>query len=163
MNGVERRLRESLCMTHVSIFLFLTCAYDCFPFPENFPTKVVRDDRMLDAMGSGKYSYKVELSDGTQLEQEGDLIPMKATNGGNSNRSLVVSGKYAFVDPTTGLKHEVKYTADKTGYHPHVLSPQNDNTTKLLNDAAFNNSTNENEKPLETISASLFSSPSESF
>ncbi|CAL8105128.1 unnamed protein product [Orchesella dallaii] len=114
-------------------------------------------------MGRGKYSYKVELSDGTHLEQEGEIIPMKATDGRNSNGSLVLSGKYAFVDKTTGLKHEVEYTADKTGYHPHVLSPQSENTTKLLNDAAVNNSTNENEKLLETISAYLFSSPIESF
>ncbi|ODM86995.1 Larval cuticle protein 5 [Orchesella cincta] len=149
---------ESFCTFHVGIFLFFTCGCNtfAFPTPENATTiTVLRDERKLDSSGSGKYSYSVELSDGTKLEQQGE----KASDGGNS---LVVSGRYAFVDPTTGVTHEVEYTADKTGYHPHVISPQ-DRENNMLSKNAASNRTDENEKPLETISASLFSSQSASF
>lgn len=40
----------------------------------------------------------------------------------DSNNDIVVKGHYSYIDEKTGIKYQVYYTADKTGFHPTFKS-----------------------------------------
>ncbi|XP_067633310.1 larval cuticle protein 9 [Eurosta solidaginis] len=57
------------------------------------------------------FYYILELDNSIRAEQKGQLVEDKKT--------WVVSGEYEYVTPE-GKTVKVTYTADGTGYHPHV-------------------------------------------
>ncbi|CAG4937500.1 unnamed protein product [Colias eurytheme] len=74
--------------------------------------QVLRYDN--DNIGLGNYRYAFELSDGTQQEQQGEII-----NEGREDESLVVKGSFSWVGPD-GVTYKVTYVADSNGYQPTI-------------------------------------------
>ncbi|KAJ0174317.1 hypothetical protein K1T71_010463 [Dendrolimus kikuchii] len=67
------------------------------------------------------YRYAFETSDGTQVEQEGHVVPGPVPEEG----TLKVQGSYSYVGDD-GQTYAIRYTADETGYHPegsHLPTP----------------------------------------
>lgn len=65
--------------------------------------------------GDGTYQYVYELSDGTVVEERGQL---KAANQDNPEGIQETSGSYRFVAPDNGQTYSISYTANELGYQP---------------------------------------------
>lgn len=156
----------------------------CFPTDKS-KNSVVRDERVLENIPSGKYSYIIQLSDGTTWEQNATSQEVNRVNDSIGTKGIQILGRYSFVDSVTGIKHEVEYEAGKNGYRPKIIM-----TLPLaVNKEKIHNQPNEERVPVEeviaattpnesddvaqgttlrgpmamlrTISASLFSSPAD--
>ncbi|XP_037720260.1 larval cuticle protein 65Ab1-like [Drosophila subpulchrella] len=60
-----------------------------------------------------KWSYTLETSDGTSIDQQGLVKDV-----GTEHEAAVVHGSYTWVDEKTGEKFTVTYVADENGFQP---------------------------------------------
>lgn len=142
------------------------------PIRTNANVTTVHDQRNLDRLSSGEYSFEVALSDGTKTEQKSrsgkNLDPQQFSPDQDSKGSqgFSVIGSYAFTDVASGIRHEVRYIADASGYRPHIITTLDKTKSSVQSKMSLENAENENLTPLpplETISASIFSSKSNLF
>ncbi|XP_055842335.1 larval cuticle protein 1-like [Episyrphus balteatus] len=69
--------------------------------------------------GTGNYKYSFSQSDGTKVQETGELKTVTGEEG--PVEAVVKTGSYEFTDADGGV-HRVTYTADETGFHPIVES-----------------------------------------
>ncbi|XP_001976110.3 larval cuticle protein 1 [Drosophila erecta] len=79
----------------------------------NEPVPILKS--VAEQLSSGSYLFSYETADGTYREELG----IANTDSKRSGDDLEVSGTYRYIDDA-GQEVEVRYTADKNGFLPHV-------------------------------------------
>ncbi|XP_021957416.1 cuticle protein CP14.6 [Folsomia candida] len=157
------------------VVLLLITSSESRPAPDpalppvmGFPISIVKDVRSP-PQKDGIYSYEIVLTDGTMIKQDSKLGEMPNNSSPDFQPFLIISGEYSYTDPK-GKLHHVTYTADKNGYRPIIdgsvvggtVSVSTPGPTLIIPQSSRSENA-QPEKPLETISASLFSAPSRFF
>ncbi len=149
------------------VLLYLVSCIMGRPHPQSpsplqiVPISVIKDVRSPPGK-EGEYSYDIQLSDGTRLKQVGSLGELMKNQNPNPDfeQFLVISGEYSYKDPQ-GKTHMVSYVADKNGFRPIIDGSTIGGMTSLSTPVPVVEPVNL--PPLQTISSSLFSSPSRYF
>ncbi|XP_039501197.2 larval cuticle protein 1 [Drosophila santomea] len=81
----------------------------------NEPVPILKS--VAEQLTSGSYLFSYETADGTYREELG--IVSRSSDSKSSDDELEVSGIYRYIDDW-GQEVEVRYTADKSGFLPHV-------------------------------------------